>query len=97
MTGNCYINYRARLRRRGKLHRGELLGPAHFVCFDQHTPPRAGLAGEMLQQCGVAFVPQLARPLLGDLAPDLRHAPGWRAGARRKRKHVQMRQAAFVH
>ena len=52
MTGNCYINYRARLRRRGKLHRGELLGPAHFVCFDQHTPPRAGLAGEMSFEAG---------------------------------------------
>ena len=84
------------LDRRRKPHRRELLGAADAAALGQHAAARADLAVEMAAQRRLALLAQAPGALLDDVARDLRHARGRRAGPRRERKDVQLRQPAFV-
>ena len=50
----------------------------------------------MAAQRRLALLAQPARAILDDIARDLRHPRRRRAGPRRERKHVKLRQAALV-
>ena len=74
----------------------ELLGVADAAALGQHKSPCADLRVEMSAQRRIALFAQDAGALLDDVACELRHARGRRAGPRRKRKDMQLRQPAFV-
>ncbi len=73
-----------------------MLGAADAAALGEHATIAADLRFEMTTQSGLAFLAQTLRPLLDDGAIELRHARGGRAGPRRKREDVQLRQTTFV-
>ena len=64
--------------------------------FRQHPPRRADFAVEMARERQRAALAQTPRALFDNGAGQLRHPRRRRARARRERKDMQMRQAAFV-
>ena len=73
-------------------------------CSVRPMPPRSvstrrcapTSAAKMAMKRRLALFAQTLRPLLDHGAIELRHARGGRAGPRRKREDVQLRQTAFV-
>lgn len=88
----------ARLRRYAfDPHRGKVGKPRAIAGFDQRHHGLADMAIEAQAETLGAFLTQLGCAGLDDVAGDLRHARGGRAGARRIREDVQVIDAAFVH
>ena len=73
-----------------------MLGAAELAGFGQDAMPAAHLRVEVTAQPRLAFLAQPPGAVLDRLAPDLRHAHGGRAGPRRERKDVEMREPAFI-
>ena len=69
--------------------------PTPWLSVSTHSP-RADLGRKVPRERRCAPVAQAPRPLLHDLAGDLRHARRGRAGPGREREDVEMGQAAFV-
>src|SRR5262245_52046974 len=96
VSGDGDIEDDPRLHRRGKARAGEMLGAAELTGFGQGAMPAAHLRVEMTAQRRLAFFAQPPGAVLDHLAPDLRHARGGRAGPRRERKDVEMREPACI-
>src|SRR5215472_13982553 len=73
-----------------------MLGAAELTGFGQDAMPAAHLRVEMTAQCRLAFFAQPPGAVLDHLAPDLRHGRGGRAGPRREREDVEMREPACI-
>ena len=77
-------------------HRRELRRARDAAALGQHAAARADFAIEMAAQRRLALLAQAAGAVLDDVARDLRHPRRRRAGPRRERKDVKLRQPAFV-
>src|SRR4051794_19136270 len=96
VSGYGEIEDHAGRSRGAKPYRSELLGMTGLARYREHAAGRADLRLQMLPQGSLAFCAQAARTLLHHRARDLRHARRGRAGARREREDMEMRQRARI-
>src|SRR5581483_2099825 len=74
---------------------GELLGAPNIARFRKHAPRAADFGIEMTAKHKCAPLAQPCRTLLDYVTRQLGHVRSRRLRPRRKRKNVQVRQAAF--
>src|SRR5262249_31199189 len=96
MAGNSAFDDCARLMRGAEPHLGELLGAAERGGFSEHASSLADFALKVMLKRDRAAFAQAPGALLHDRLRNLRHARRGRAGARRKRKDMQISQSAFT-
>src|SRR5262249_12672348 len=96
MSGDGDVEDDPRLYRRRKSRACEMRGAAELTGLSQDAMPAAHLRVEMTAQRRFAFFAQPPGAVLDHVAAHLRHARGGRAGPRRERKDVEMREPACI-